>query len=163
MNKKGFTLIELLVVIAIIGVLSALALIALNGARQKARDAERKSDLAQYRVALEAYFNDQTPGRYPHSACTNAAPCETVTGNGIFDPTTAGSELYDEYLTAVVNDPINSAVYKYWYAVDNSPTTGEPRYVLYTKQEGKKDKHYVIRSTGVIKDDQVATPTTADW
>lgn len=162
MNKKGFTLIELLVVIAIIGVLSALALIALNGARQKARDGERKSDLAQYRVALEAYFNDQTPGRYPHSACTNAAPCETVTGNGIFDPTTTGNDLYDEYLTAVVNDPINSAVYKYWYAVDNSPSTGEPRYVLYTKQESGKGKYYYIRSTGVIAEKDTA-PATTDW
>lgn len=57
-NKKGFTLIELLVVIAIIGLLSTLAVVALNNARQKARDARRLSDIKQIQTALELYYND---------------------------------------------------------------------------------------------------------
>ncbi len=57
-NKKGFTLIELLVVIAIIGLLSTLAVVALNSARQKARDAKRVADIKQVQTALELYFND---------------------------------------------------------------------------------------------------------
>lgn len=62
-NKKGFTLIELLVVIAIIGLLSTLAIVALNNARQKARDARRLSDIKQIQTALELYFTDA--GSYP--------------------------------------------------------------------------------------------------
>lgn len=65
-NKKGFTLIELLVVIAIIGLLSTLAVVALNNARLKARDARRVADVKQMQTALELYFNDQ--GHYPVSA-----------------------------------------------------------------------------------------------
>ena len=54
--KKGFTLIELLVVIAIIGILSGVVLASLNTARQRARDSQRISDLRQYVIALELYF-----------------------------------------------------------------------------------------------------------
>ena len=58
-KKKGFTLIELLVVIAIIGLLSTLAVVALNSARRRARDAKRVADIKQVQTALELYYNDQ--------------------------------------------------------------------------------------------------------
>ncbi|MBU4347365.1 prepilin-type N-terminal cleavage/methylation domain-containing protein [Patescibacteria group bacterium] len=70
-NKKGFTLVELLVVIAIIGLLSTLAVVALNNARQKARDARRVSDVKQIQTALELYYNDE--GGYPNTVVTGSA------------------------------------------------------------------------------------------
>jgi len=54
----GFTLIELLVVISIIGILSSFAIVSLNSARIKARDALRKGDMAQLRTALSLYYDD---------------------------------------------------------------------------------------------------------
>ena len=57
-NSKGFTLIELLVVIAIIGLLSTLAVVALNSARQKSRDSKRVADIKQMQTALELFFAD---------------------------------------------------------------------------------------------------------
>ena len=69
-NKKGFTLIELLVVIAIIGLLSTLAVVSLNNARQKARDARRVSDIKQIQTAFELYYNDCSG--YPATADTTA-------------------------------------------------------------------------------------------
>ena len=62
-KQQGFTLIELLVVIAIIGLLSTLAVVALNNARMKSRDAKRISDVKQVQTALELYYNDA--GIYP--------------------------------------------------------------------------------------------------
>lgn len=56
-NSRGFTLIELLVVIAIIGILSSVVLASLNGARAKARDVYRKSELKQLQTALEMYLD----------------------------------------------------------------------------------------------------------
>lgn len=47
MKKLAFTLIETLVVVGIIAVLSTIVIIPLLGARDKARDTKRKSDLNQ--------------------------------------------------------------------------------------------------------------------
>jgi len=75
-KQKGFTLIELLVVIAIIGLLSTLAVVALNNARMKARDAKRVSDVKQMQTALEMYYNDAST--YP----ANVVAGETIALGG---------------------------------------------------------------------------------
>jgi prepilin-type N-terminal cleavage/methylation domain-containing protein len=61
--QQGFTLIELLVVIAIIGILSTLAVVALNSARQRSRDAKRVSDIRQIQTAVELGYSEV--GNYP--------------------------------------------------------------------------------------------------
>ena len=65
-GRKGFTLIELLVVIAIIGILSTLAVVALNSARQRSRDAKRVSDIRQIQTSLELGYAEI--GGYPAAA-----------------------------------------------------------------------------------------------
>lgn len=63
-NNKGFTLIELLVVIAIIGLLSTLAVVSLNNARAKARDAKRVSDIKQISTLIEMEAANSASGGY---------------------------------------------------------------------------------------------------
>ncbi|HNW09424.1 MAG TPA: type II secretion system protein [bacterium] len=58
MNRKGFTLIELLIVIAIIGILSSLAIVSLSSARNKAKDAQIKSDLSQFRTYMTITYSN---------------------------------------------------------------------------------------------------------
>ena len=67
--KKGFSLVELLVAIAIMAILMAVAITGLRGARQSARDATRKSDLEQYKIALEGYSTNHG-GSYLIEAAT---------------------------------------------------------------------------------------------
>ncbi len=83
-NKKGFTLIELLVVIAIIGILSTIAVISLNNARAKARDARRVADVKQMQIALELYNSDI--GRYPTA--------EEFGSGSLFSTSTNGTTTY---------------------------------------------------------------------
>ena len=69
--KKGFTLIELLIVIAIIGIMVALILPNLAGARERARDARRKADLNSVQTALRLYYNDNQ--EFPASLTWNGS------------------------------------------------------------------------------------------
>ncbi len=55
-RPRAFTLIELLIVIAIIGLLSTIAVAAINGARGKSRDTKRVTDLKQIQKALELSY-----------------------------------------------------------------------------------------------------------
>src|SRR5882672_7317795 len=95
-TKKGFTLIELLLVLAIIGVLTSFLVANLIGAKARARDAQRKSDLQQIRAALELYRADLNS--YPPA------------------PLTCGSALLGNsatYMTKVPCDPLSKSSYSY--------------------------------------------------
>lgn len=72
-RQKGFTLIELLVVISIIGVLSTIAMTSLNGARRRAWDAKRISDLKETQKAVELYY--YTHGAYPNTSGSWRSEC----------------------------------------------------------------------------------------
>ncbi|MGO8699447.1 MAG: type II secretion system protein [Limisphaerales bacterium] len=66
-RKSGFTLIELLVVIAIIGILAAILLPVLAGAKYEAKNTQCKSNLRQIDLAISLYTTDS--GAFP--LCTN--------------------------------------------------------------------------------------------
>jgi len=113
-DKKGFTLIELLVVIAIIGLLSTLAVVSLNSARQKARDAKRVGDIKQIQTALELYFSDKN--EYPiddGSDGYNLGKDVTCLGSGGFG--TAGSDecVAPVFMGLVPSDPDRDLNYNY--------------------------------------------------
>lgn len=100
--RKGFTLIELLVVVAIIGVLSALLMSNFVGVRQRARDAQRKSDVRQIQSALELYRADI--GAYPGSSSLSTC------GSSVSLKSPDNSSTY---LQSVPCDPSTSSAYTY--------------------------------------------------
>lgn len=125
MNKqrKGFTLIELLVVIAIIALLSTLAVVALNNAREKSRDAKRVSDVKQIQTALELFYADQ--GQYPTG---------TTTAIGPSTPADAATDLdcLDDTGFTITCDPTAT---KYMEQVPGNPSPGGESYTYSGLQE----------------------------
>lgn len=97
--SRGFTLIELLVVIAIIGILTAFLVANFIGVKQRARDAQRKSDLRNIQAALEIYRSDN--GSYPD-------PFPSSCGSAWQQGTTV-------YMQTVPCDPLNTGQFKYTY------------------------------------------------
>ena len=103
-NKHGFTLIELLVVIAIIGILSGMVMVSMNGARQKARDARRQSDMRQLEAAQQLYYGSNS-----------VYADDTVTSGATAAITDGGTQLIGSLV-----DPTNDSTYKY----QSFPNTG---------------------------------------
>jgi prepilin-type N-terminal cleavage/methylation domain-containing protein len=166
-KEYGFTLIELLVVIAIIGLLSSLAVVSLNSARVKARDALRKADMAQMRTAVTMYYSDHN--KYPVCGTVNSAVADfgaNVGNNGDVDnpASSDGSWCYINVLKQALTegekpliqempvDPRNrqniplvgnnggDSTYIYRYVSD-----GEQFVFVYTLEEGGAQPMQIIR------------------
>ncbi len=133
--RKGFTLIELLVVIAIIGILAGIVLVSMGGARTKARDARRESDIHQIATAMEMYYSD----------------------NEAYATSTSMPTAISTYLDPVPKDPKTGDAYGW---VDNS--SDDQSYCAYATLETKPTTYYAASPKGTKKLSSEPT-STACW
>jgi len=116
-NILGFTLIELLIVVAIIGILTAIVATNMAGARSKARDSKRVSDIGQIQLALELFYDRCKT--YP-SAITNPTSGIACSANPAI--------TLDSYISQIPTPPTGT----YGYFKDTIPATD---YVLSAQLE----------------------------
>jgi len=126
--RRGFTLIELLVVISIIAILTGFGTARYLTAERQSRDTRRKSDLNQYRIALENYASANNLvfppvcGNVDNSLCSFAA----------FKTTYLAGEC--------LQDPRPNTSYVYC-----SDSTGS-RYAMWAKLETGSNDYFVVCS-----------------
>jgi len=130
--KTGFTLIELLIVIAIIGILTALVTTNLQGARARARDVRRKSDLRSIEQSIRLYYNDMksfplSNSSYAINGCEGGTSCSW---GGPFATTNT------VYMSGLPQDPSsnNATVINYEYF-----SITDDQFMLVTKLENLSD------------------------
>src|SRR5579872_3244554 len=101
--SKGFTLIELLVVIAIIGLLAAVILASLGGARNKGADATVKQQLDSMRAAAELFATNNS-NSYA-GLCTAGSGAANP---GVNDAITAANKVTNTNAVTIANNTIGT-------------------------------------------------------
>lgn len=148
-SRSGFTIVELLIVIVVIAILAAITIVAYNGIQQRARDSQRKQDVATIQKALEMYYMDN--GKYPPGSSTGM-------GIDAWSTTASTSSWADletqlsPYIQKLPTDPIatkNTSTltnlgYNYVYFADKigyycSTTKGQMYLLVYKLESGEVD------------------------
>lgn len=117
MKNNGFTLIELLVVVAIIGIVTAIALPIYSSYLVRGKLAEASTDLANFRVQMEQYYQDNRSYAATSGGCGVANP----TGK-YFTYTCVIGTTTDSYTATATSNP-NTGLGNsgdYTYTVDSS-------------------------------------------
>jgi type IV pilus assembly protein PilA len=103
-SESGFTLIELLVVILILGILAAIAIPSFLNQREKAQDAQAKSDARTAQTAAETYATDNN-GLYTGMTAAGLVSIEqTLSGANSLAVSNVSGNTYTVTVTSRANN-----------------------------------------------------------
>ncbi|MBM3257639.1 MAG: zinc-ribbon domain-containing protein [Candidatus Nealsonbacteria bacterium] len=107
--------IPILYILAYFLIIGSIFTVSMSGAREKARDAQRQSDIRQISLAMEMYYDE-------NGAYATAKNMDGLKNQGL--------ELY---LVTIPKDPLNDEDYSYYF-INN--TSDSQRYCVYAELEG---------------------------
>ncbi|MEQ1487675.1 MAG: type IV pilin protein [Methylotenera sp.] len=114
-NQKGFTLIEIMVVVAIVGILASIAMPSYTDYVKKGKAAEAPANLADLRVKMEQYYQDNRT--YVGGTCAPASGAKYFT----YSCTTQTATAYT--LHAAGKAAENMDAFDYTVDQDNAKTS----------------------------------------
>ena len=143
-NISAFTLVELLITIAIIAILTVVAALSYTGIQQRGRDAQRKNDLNQIKIALSTYYNAQVPVQYVPSSASSGIPCAVTTGSCgavSIDGSTdyLSTALSPLYIRSMPVDPKQLGIYIYKYTSSAFNSVANQNFTLTATLENVND------------------------
>jgi len=102
-GKRGFSLIELMIVVAIISILASVALPAYNDYIRRSKITDGIAVLAEYRIKLEQYFQDNRNYGPANGTCGATAPATSATSSKAFAYDCVVGAGGDTYLATAEN------------------------------------------------------------
>lgn len=112
LKRKAFTLIEIIVIIVVVGILAGMITIGLQGARVKARDAQRKSDLHDLKVAIILSYPDDITSVKVKGTYTISTDATLVSGLSWL--------VSGHYIDVLPSDPKGTNQYEYMTSATGS-------------------------------------------
>lgn len=147
-QQPGFTVLEGLIVLAVFGVFATLAVLSLNSARARMRDAQRLSNVSIIRTALSRYWLEKAT--YPASAGVNLAEPGTKTDVLTSDGFADRVEIKDKQVyIQVPSGPKANEYYQY----KGGPNGFAIRFQTERDSDLGKANIYFAHSTGIDQED----------
>jgi type IV pilus assembly protein PilE len=115
-RAKGFTLIELMIVVAIIGILSMIGIPAYNDYVTRGKLVDATSKLADMRIQLEQYYQDNRNYGSTSSACGIAMPASKYFTISCKWGTSGNDQSYKITATGTINKT------SFTYTIDETNT-----------------------------------------